>query len=168
MCLFVLWPLNNIEWNKCELAFLATQFVSVNNIKIIRVVTFFKEHVTILTNYQQFFIYIYILILFSVWLLSVLRGHSFFHPRHNGQWPPTSKDFLSQILLITFFSYFNSSERASIFPFQCSVLNKGTTGTIVITSLVWRGPWLGIEPGTSRTRCQHSTTRLSRRRYYQQ
>ena len=42
-------------------------------------------------------------------------------------------------------------------PFQCWVLNKGT-------SLVWRGPWLGIEPGTSRTRCQHSTTRLSRRR----
>ena len=26
----------------------------------------------------------------------------FFHPRHNGQWPPTSKDFLSQILSITF------------------------------------------------------------------
>ena len=25
-----------------------------------------------------------------------------FHPRHNGQWPPTSKDFLSQILSITF------------------------------------------------------------------
>ena len=24
------------------------------------------------------------------------------------------------------------------------------------------GPWLGIEPGTSRTRSQHSTTRLSR------
>jgi len=27
------------------------------------------------------------------------------------------------------------------------VLNKGTTGTIFITSLVWRGPWLGIELG---------------------
>ena len=26
----------------------------------------------------------------------------FFHPRHNGQWPPTSKDFLSQILSISF------------------------------------------------------------------
>ena len=26
------------------------------------------------------------------------------------------------------------------------------------------GPWLGIEPGTSRTRSQYSTTRLSRRR----
>ena len=34
-----------------------------------------------------------------------------------------------------------------------------------MTSLVWRGPWLGIEPGTSRTRSQHYTTRLSRRRY---
>ena len=26
----------------------------------------------------------------------------FFHPHHNGQWPPTSKDFLSHILSITF------------------------------------------------------------------
>ena len=33
--------------------------------------------------------------------------------------------------------------------------------------LGYRGgcPWLGIEPGTSRTRNQHSTTRLSRRRW---
>ena len=55
--------------------------------------------------------------------------------------------------------------KSQYFPFQCSVLNKGTTGTIFITSLVWRGPWQGIEPGTSRSRSQHSTTRLSRRRY---
>ena len=54
-------------------------------------------------------------------------------------------------------------ERASIFPFECSILNKGTTDTIFITSLVWRGPWLGNEHGTSRTRSQHYTTRLSRR-----
>ena len=26
----------------------------------------------------------------------------FFHPRYNSQWPPTLKDFLSQILSITF------------------------------------------------------------------
>ena len=71
--------------------------------------------------------------------------------------------FLYQILSITLFSYLNSWERASIFPFECSVLNKDTSGTIFITSLVWRGPWLGIEPGTSRTRSQHYTTRLSRR-----
>ena len=63
------------------------------------------------------------------------------------------------------FSYLNSWERASIFPFECWVLNEGTTGTIFMTSLVWRGPWLWIEPGTSHTRSQHYTTRLSRRRY---
>ena len=61
-----------------------------------------------------------------------------FDPLHNDQWPPTSKDFYPS--------------------------NKGTRGTIFITSLEWRGLWLGIEPGTSRTRSQHSTTRLSRRR----
>ena len=38
-------------------------------------------------------------------------------------------------------------------------------GNFFITSLIWRGPWLGIELGTSRTRSQHSTTRLSRRLY---
>ena len=51
-----------------------------------------------------------------------------------------------------------------MFPFQCSVLNKGTSGTIFITSLVWRSPWWGVETGTSHTWNQHSTTRLSRRR----
>ena len=29
---------------------------------------------------------------FSVRLLSILRGHSVFSSRHNGQWPPTSKE----------------------------------------------------------------------------
>ena len=62
------------------------------------------------------------------------------------------------------FSYLNYWERASIVPFECSVLNKGSTGTIFITSLVWRGPWLGIESGTTRIRSQHYTNRLSRRR----
>ena len=63
------------------------------------------------------------------------------------------------------FSFLISWDRVIIFPFECSVLNKGTTSTIFITSLVWRGPWLGIEPGTSHTRSHHYTTRLSRRRY---
>ena len=54
--------------------------------------------------------------------------------------------------------------KSQYFQFQFWVLNKGTTGIIFITSLVWRGPWQGIEPGTSRTRSQHSTTRISRRR----
>ena len=93
---------------------------------------------------NNFFYFFYF---FSVRHLSVLRGHSVFPPHHNGQWPPTSKDFYSRSYPLHYFSYLNSWERASIFPFQCSVLNKGTTGNIFITSLVWRGPWLGIEPG---------------------
>ena len=96
---------------------------------------------------------------FSVRLLSVLRGHSFFS---SPQQRPNDLRTRSYTLLL--FSYLNSWERASIFPFECSVLNKDTTGTIFITSLVWRGPWRGIKPGTSCTRSQHSTTRLSRRR----
>ena len=73
--------------------------------------------------------------------------------------------FYPRFYPLHFFSYLNSWERASIFHFECSVLNNGTTGTNFITSLVWRGPWLGIEVGTSRTRTQHYTTRLSRRRF---
>ena len=82
---------------------------------------------------------------------------------------PVTSDFkglLYQILSITLFPYLNSWKRAKYFPFQCWVLNKGTTGTIFITSLLWRGLWLRIEPGTSRTRSQHSTTRLSRMRFF--
>ena len=38
-------------------------------------------------------------------------------------------------------------QKEPVFPFECWVLNKGTTGTIFITSLVWRGPWRGLNPG---------------------
>ena len=82
---------------------------------------------------------------------------------HNGQWPPTSKDFYTRSYPLYYFLVL-ILEKEPVFPFQCWVLNKGTTGTIFIKSLVWRGPWLGIEPGTSRTQSQHSTTWLSRRR----
>ena len=115
-----------------------------------------------------FFFYFFIFFLFfSVRLLSVLRGHSVFSfpPQR-----PMTFEFegfsVPDCIHYIYFSYLNSWERASIFPFQCSVLNKCTTGTIFITSLVWRGPWLGIEPRTSRTRSQHSITRLSRRRVF--
>ena len=103
---------------------------------------------------------------FSDRLLSALHGHSFFFipaTTANDLW--LRRIFYPRFFPLHLFSYLNSWERASIFPFECSVLNKGTTGTIFITSLVWRGSWLGIEPGTSCTRSQHYTTRLSRRRY---
>ena len=40
---------------------------------------------------------------FSIRLLSVLRGHSFFHPRHNGLCAPTSKDFYPRFNPLHFF-----------------------------------------------------------------
>ena len=55
--------------------------------------------------------------------------------------PTTTADFFyPRFYPLHLFSYLNSWERASIFPFECSVLNKGTIGTIFITSLVWRVP----------------------------
>ena len=103
--------------------------------------------------------------IFSFRLLSVLRGHSVFSSPPQRSMTSDFEGFLFQILSDTFFIYLNSWERASSFPFECLVTNKGITGTIVIASLVLRGPWLGIEPGTSRARSQHSNSRLSRRRY---
>ena len=48
------------------------------------------------------FLFIYIELLFFFKLSTFCRFCVAirFHPRHNGQWPPTSKDFLSQILSI--------------------------------------------------------------------
>ena len=51
------------------------------------------------------------LVFFSVRLLS------FFHPRHNGQWPSTSKDILSQILSITIFCPILILEEEPVFLF---------------------------------------------------
>ena len=85
---------------------------------------------------------------------------SFFIPATTANDLRLQRIFYPRFYPLYLFSYLNSWERASIFPFDCSVLNKGT---IFIKSLVWRGPWPGIEPGTSRTLSQHYTTRLSRR-----
>ena len=45
----------------------------------------------------------------------------FFHPRHDGQLPPTSKDFHPRFYPLHLFSYLNSSERTSIslFSVEC-------------------------------------------------
>ena len=103
---------------------------------------------------------------FYVRLLSVLRDHSgFYIPATTANDLRLRRIFYPRFYPLHLFSYLNSWERASIFPFECSVLNNGNTGTIFM-SLVWRGPWLGIEPWTSCTRSQHYTTRLSRRRSF--
>ena len=66
---------------------------------------------------------------FIVRLVSVLHGHSFFHPCHNGQWPPTSNDFLSQIFSITFF--FGSGNDRPIVH-ELSILQVITWGQICV------------------------------------
>ena len=82
----------------------------------------------------------------------------FFHPATTANELRLRTIFYPRFYPLHLFSYLNSWKRASVFPFECSVLNKGTTGMTRF--------WLGIEPGTSRTQSQHYTTRLSRRRYF--
>ena len=59
--------------------------------------------------------------------LSVLRGHSIFSSLPQR---PMTFDFegfsIPDFIHYIYFSCLNSWERASIFPFECSVLNKGT------------------------------------------
>ena len=103
-----------------------------------------------------------IYIIFSVRLLSVLRGHSVLSSPPQRPIITEFEGFLYTIFYrLHLFSILILERKSHYFPFQCWVLNKVT---IFITDLVWRGPWLGIEHGTARTQCQHSTTRLSRKR----
>ena len=96
--------------------------------------------VTIAANYAVWFCFFVFLAFDFCQFCVVIR---FFHPRHNGQWLPTSKDFLSQILSITFKkkSYLNSSERAGI-SLLMLIAKQGNYWYHFITSLVWRDPWL--------------------------
>ena len=96
------------------------------------------------------FIFYFFSIFFSIWLLSVLRGHSVFSSPPQR---PMTSDFegfsIPDFIHYIYFPILIIEKEPVIFPWECSELNKGTTGTIFITSLVWRGPWLGIERGTS-------------------
>ena len=108
----------------------------------------------------------FLVVFFSVRLLSFLRVHSFFPSPPQR---PMTSDFegfsIPDFIHYIFFPIL-ILQKEPIFPFLMLSAKQGNySGTIFITSLVWRGPWLGIEPGTSRTRSQHSTTRLLRRRY---
>ena len=53
---------------------------------------------------------------FTVWLLSVRQGHLVFHPHHNGQWPPTSKDFNTRSYPLHYFLIL-ILEKEPVFPF---------------------------------------------------
>ena len=69
-------------------------------------------------------------------------------------------NLIHYIILLSYFL-----RKSQYFPFQCWVPIKGYTGTIFITSLVWRDPWLGIEPGTSCTRHMRTDQSFERRHH---
>ena len=72
----------------------------------------------------------------------------FFHPRHNGQWPLTLKDFYTRSYPLHYFLIL-ILEKEPVFPFSMLSAKHRNSGTIFIMSLVWRGPWLGNERRTS-------------------
>jgi len=77
---------------------------SVNPIDMSEVFVFLKD-----------FPYGFFSFFFSVSLLSVLRGHSFFHPHPYGQWPSTSKDFYPRFYRL----YFYHIASISLFNVEC-------------------------------------------------
>ena len=98
---------------------------------------------------------------FSIRRLSVLHGHSVFSSPPQRSMTSDFEWFSIPDFIHYIYFHILILEKEPVFSL---LLNKGTTGTIFITSLVWHGPWLGIGPGTSRTRSHHYTIRLSKRR----
>ena len=87
--------------------------------------------VVYLKKKQQPFIY------FSVRLLSVLHGHSVFSSPPQRPMTSVFEGFsIPDFIHYFYFPILILERESQYFPFECSVLNKGTTGTIVITSLV--------------------------------
>ena len=115
----------------------------------------------VLSPLVRFCFLFFVFLAFDFWRFCVVN--CFFHPRHNSQWPPTSKDFFTRSYPLHYF-HILILEKEPVFPFSMLSAKQGNYWYHVITSLVWRGLWLGIKPGTFRTLCQQSTTRLSRRR----
>ena len=58
----------------------------------------------------------------------------FFHPRHNGRWPPTSKDFYPRFYPLHILTILILEKEPVFLFFQYWVPNKGTTGIIFIRS----------------------------------
>ena len=85
--------------------------------------------------------------------------YRFFHPRHKGQWPPTSKDFHTRCYPLPFYPILSLEKEP-----ECRVPNKGTTGTISITS--WYDAVLDLGLNHGPPALEASTTRLSSRRSF--
>ena len=88
---------------------------------------------TLMTKFECnrfFFYYYYFFIFFGVWLFVVSAwSFGFFIPATTANEPRLRRIFYPRFYPLHLYSYLNFCERASIFPFECSVLNKRTTGT---------------------------------------
>ena len=102
----------------------------------------------------------------NVWLLSVLRGHSFFS---SAPQRPMYSDFegfsIPDFIHYIYFPILILDDEP-VFPFLMYSAKQGHYWYHFYNVFGMTDPCLGIEPGTSRTRSQHSTTGLSRRRWY--
>ena len=112
-----------------------------NNFTCKRKETFVFNHVTSYCTTGQYVVFFYFCAFTAVYTVTKTKSIIFylrFYPLH-------------------LFTYLNSWERASI---SLSMLSA-KQGNYWYHFYHVFGPWLGIEPGTSSTRSQHSTTRLS-------
>ena len=86
----------------------------------------------------------------------------FFHPRHNSQWPPTSKDFYTRSYPLHDFLIL-ILEKEPVFPFSMLSAKQGNSWYHFYFVFGMTRSLTGDWTRTFRTRSQQSTTRLSRR-----
>ena len=102
--------------------------------------------------------------LFSVRLLSVLRCHSiFFIPATMANDLRLRRISLPDLIHYMYFLIL-ILEKEPVFPFSMLSVKPGNCWYHCYNVFGMTRSLIRIEPGTSRTRSQHSTTRLSRRR----
>ena len=98
--------------------------------------------------------------------LSVLCGHSFFHPSHNGQWPPTSKDFYTRSYPLHYFLIL-ILKKEPVFPFSMLSAKQGNYWyhfyNVFGMTRSLSGDWTRDLP---QSKPALYTTRLSRRWYH--
>ena len=92
-----------------------------------------------------------------------LLSFVFFHPRHNGQWPPTSKDFYIRSYPLHYFLIL-ILEKEPVFPFSMLSAKQGNYWYHFYNVFGMTRSLTEDWTRTSRTRSQHYITRLLRRR----
>ena len=88
----------------------------------------------------------------------------FFHPRNNGQWPPTWKDFYTRSCPLHYFLIL-ILEKEPVFPFSMLSAKQGNYWYHFYNVFGMTRSLTGDWTRDSRTLSQHCTTKLSRRRY---